>query len=156
VVAAFSTVPLLASFRQILLDALVRRGMPRNMTWSAPICEPAIQAFLKIADDMMLLEALKALWFRQVKSLGRKECRNAAVLTRCFSAAVLQLWPLLGDSQAPLTEVELFATEASYKARLQRVQAFVNNTPEATVIRNSEGILFRPFTIAETTYTGGP
>lgn len=156
VVTAFSTVPLMASFRQLLLEAVIRRGMPRSMAWPAPVSEPAISAFLREADDALLLEALKALWFKRVKSLGRKDCRNVDVLKKHFSSAVLQLFPLLGDISAPASEVELFATEATLSERTSRIQQFVESPMEATLARNSEGILFRPFTIAETTFRAGP
>eukprot|EP01105_Mastigella_eilhardi_P022029 TRINITY_DN5394_c0_g1_i3.p1 TRINITY_DN5394_c0_g1~~TRINITY_DN5394_c0_g1_i3.p1 ORF type:complete len:239 (-),score=48.53 TRINITY_DN5394_c0_g1_i3:116-832(-) len=157
ILTSFSTVPLLVQYRQLLLTTLVRAAGPHAFTTTSPVCEPALGAFLRIADDSHLLEAAKKLFDDQVDRLPRRHRTSSVALRQVFRAVMLHLWPLLHRPDLPCDPTLVLANPALCERRLAVIAAYLRADPAAVTTGRAESAAvgvqyYEPFNIAEVTF----
>ncbi|KAI9345242.1 hypothetical protein BDR26DRAFT_800637, partial [Obelidium mucronatum] len=91
-----SAVPVMAKYRQIMCDALIR---DKNY---GPRQDPALAVFPTICNQSDLLHLLSLIWERKTRSVSQKNMpKLQAVLQKKFGECVLLLWPILHMHEFP-------------------------------------------------------
>ncbi|KAJ3233840.1 Nephrocystin-1 [Chytriomyces hyalinus] len=138
-----SAVPVMAKYRQIMSDTLLRDKS------FGPRIDPALSMFPTICNQSDLLHLLCLVWERKTQQIKHKHSKNQKIQTllqKKFRECVLLLWPILHMHEFP-TYVE--GHEKICHARI----AFANDIQELGMLellgKNREQYGIAPFDMAE-------
>ncbi|XP_048863353.1 nephrocystin-1 isoform X1 [Brienomyrus brachyistius] len=99
-IGSSSSVPLLALYRQVLADALLRDRL--TMQNADLICSPVLVTFPHVLDHTDLLDALRGTWAEKEGALRRSEKRDPELLKGLFVRVYLdRVFPLLHSTRLP-------------------------------------------------------
>ncbi|KAJ3077595.1 Nephrocystin-1 [Rhizoclosmatium hyalinum] len=138
-----SAVPVMAKYRQIMCDTLIR---DKNY---GPRQDPALAVFPTICNQSDLLHLLSIIWERKTKSVSQKKMKNSKLqvhLKQKFGECVMLVWPILHMHEFPAY------IEGHEKVSASRM-AFANNIQELGMIellgKNRDQYGIAPFDMAE-------
>ncbi|KAG9341788.1 hypothetical protein JZ751_018510, partial [Albula glossodonta] len=113
-VGSTCSVHLLALYRQVLADALLRDRL--TMQNADLICNPVLATFPQILDQTDLLDALRSVWAEKEGALKRSEKRDSELLKALFVQVYMDtVFPLLHSASLPAprwADEELESTRA--------------------------------------------
>ncbi|KAJ8250505.1 hypothetical protein COCON_G00224270 [Conger conger] len=94
------SIQLLAMYRQVLADALLRDRL--TMQNADLICSPVLATFPQILDQTDLLDALRSMWAERESALKRSAKRDSELLKSLFVEVYLDsVFPLLNSASLP-------------------------------------------------------
>ena len=144
--ASFSTLPVLAIFRQLLAERLLKSA-PADASGplTHPSYDPALTLFPMMLDEPDMIEWIELLWARQTKSMSKSERRSLATAGPAFVSMISDLWPLVyAHNPHP------FSDPLVREARQNFIQSFVSADPQITTL-SSDPFVYLPFSIQEGT-----
>jgi hypothetical protein len=145
--------PLLRLYRELQLDALVKRVVPHPL-FSGLTAGPRTLALLpRILDVHDYLELLLALWDQRAKTFTRAQRADKEHVKAQFCEAVEHAWPFMHLFEAAHVHHHLLLTEEAVQARFDAAQRFLAQTPQANLVQNGNDFVFRPFNVSEVAYT---
>ncbi len=156
-VAQLSTVPLLSQYREVLCEALLKEN--RDAGHHAPQFHPLLRAMPAALDQPLVLASFKAAWNDSLGELKTSQKKNPEYVHAQFMHTFThKIYPLLhlhlpAPPSDPDSERKNFDAMHRFVAE---AGASHGGDPLAAFLRDSAGLIFKPFDVEGATFAPIP